>query len=80
MILPEIVKAACIGDEFPKRLLELVHDVWKEKSGPNDQCDAILIPIPNKGDLSHETIGDEFHYWMLLERLWPGSFKRGSRN
>ena len=34
--LPEIVKVACIGDEFLKRLLELVHDMWKEKSVPSD--------------------------------------------
>ena len=52
-ILPEMVKVACIGDEFPKRLLELVHDVWKEKNFPNNWCDAILIPIPKKGDLSY---------------------------
>lgn len=35
-VLPEMVKIACIGDEFPKRLLELVHDVWKEKSVPTE--------------------------------------------
>ena len=52
-VLPELVKVACIGDEFPKRLLELVHDVWKEKSVPTEWRDAILIPIPKKGDLSH---------------------------
>ena len=51
-VLPELVKVACI-DEFPKRLLELVHDVWKEKSVPAEWRDAILIPIPKKGDLSH---------------------------
>ena len=27
--------------------------MWKEKSVPNDWRDAILIPIPKKGDLSH---------------------------
>jgi hypothetical protein len=52
-ILPEIVKAACIGDVFLRRLLELVHDVWKEKSVPSDWRGAIVIPIPKKGDLSH---------------------------
>ena len=30
-IFPEMVKVACIGDEFVKRLLELVLDVWKKK-------------------------------------------------
>ena len=52
-ILPEMVKVACIGDEFVKRLVELVHDVWKEKNVPSNWSDANLIPIPKKGDLSH---------------------------
>ena len=36
-----------------KRMLELVHDVWNEKSVLECWSDAILIPIPKKGDLSH---------------------------
>ena len=52
-ILPEMVKAACIRYEFSKRLLELVHDVWEKRSVPDDWRDAVLIPIPKKGDLSH---------------------------
>ena len=52
-ILPEMFKAACIGYEFSKRLLELVHDVWEKRSVPDDWHDAILVPIPKKGDLSH---------------------------
>ena len=34
-------------------MLELVHDVWNEKSVLECWSDAILIPIPKKGDLSH---------------------------
>ena len=30
-----------------------MHDVWKDKCVSNDWRDAILIPIPKKGDLSH---------------------------
>ena len=52
-ILPEMVKAACIGYTFSKTLLELVHDVWEKRSVPDDWRDAMLIPIPKKGDLSH---------------------------
>ena len=52
-VLPEMVKVAYIGDEFPKKFLELVHDMWKEKNVPTEWRDAILIPIPKKGDLSH---------------------------
>ena len=52
-ILPEMLKAASHGDEFMSRLLDLVHDVWKLGSVPGDWRDAILIPIPKKGDLSN---------------------------
>ena len=52
-ILPEMLKAASYGDGFMSRLLELVHDVWKAGSVPSDWRDAILIPIPKKGDLTN---------------------------
>ena len=29
----------------------MMKDVWKEHSVPSDWCDAILVPIPKKGDL-----------------------------
>ena len=51
-ILPEVVKAACCEEIFMSKLLELVHDVWRECSVPGDWRDAILVPIPKKGDLS----------------------------
>ena len=51
-ILPEMLKAACCTAEFMKRLLELFSDVWRECKVPADWCDAVLVPIPKKGDLS----------------------------
>ena len=51
-ILPEMVKAACCEEIFMSKLLELVHDVWRECSVPGDWRDAILVPVPKKGDLS----------------------------
>ena len=45
-------KAACCEEIFMLKLLELVHDVWRECSVPGDWRDAILLPIPKKGDLS----------------------------
>ena len=48
-----MVKAACSEDEFLSRFVELVHDVWRECSVPRDWCDAVLVPIPKKGDLSN---------------------------
>ena len=51
-ILPEMVKATFCEDELMIRLVELVHHVWKECCAPCDWCDAILVPISKKGDLS----------------------------
>ncbi len=48
-IIPEMLKAACESSEFFELLTELVEDVWKVSA---DWCDAVLIPIPKKGDLS----------------------------
>ena len=51
-ILPEMLKAACEGKEVLELLLELAKDVWRERKVPSDWCDAVLVPIPKKGDLS----------------------------
>ena len=49
-ILPEMVRAACCEEEFLEMLLELIHQAWKEGRVPKDWVDAVLIPIPKKGD------------------------------
>ena len=41
----------CCDDEFLKQLLSLLHLVCREGSVPSDWVDAVLIPIPKKGDL-----------------------------
>ena len=51
-ILPEMVKAGCSDVEFRNLLLDLVHTAWQEQKVPKEQADAMLIPIPKKGDLS----------------------------
>ena len=51
-ILPEMVKAGCCREEFRSFLLDLVHAVWEQRQVPRDWSDAILIPIPKRGDLS----------------------------
>ena len=50
-ILPEMVKAACGNADFFNHLLELATIVWNEQQVPQDWVDAVLIPIPKKGDL-----------------------------
>ena len=51
-ILPEMVKAGCCREEFRSFLLDLVHAVWEQRQVPRDWSEAILIPIPKRGDLS----------------------------
>jgi len=50
--------------EFLSRLLELIHDVWREGSVSSDGCDAVSIPIPKKDDL---TSCDNWHGICLLD-------------
>ena len=52
-ILPEMVKACCGDAEFLNLLLDLVHTAWQEQKVPKEWTDAVLIPIPKKGDLSN---------------------------
>ena len=51
-ILPEMIKAACCKEDFLAMLLDLIHTVWEERRVPRDWSNAILIPIPKKGDRS----------------------------
>ena len=52
-ILPEMVKVAWHDDEFADVLMELVHDVWRQQRVSKDWVDAVLIPIPKKGNLTN---------------------------
>ena len=47
-----LLRAACCEPDFMSSFLELVHDVWRTGEVPRDWCDAILVPIPKKGNLS----------------------------
>ena len=49
-ILPEIVKVCC--DELLVHLVQLFGSVWESKVVPQDWWDALLVPVPKKGDLS----------------------------
>ena len=52
-ILPEMVKAVCYEEAFMSSLLKLTEDVWRRGEVRSDWCDAVLIPLFKKGDLSH---------------------------
>ena len=63
-ILPEMVKAACEEESFQTLLLDLVHTVWEERKVPQEWADAIIIPIPKKGNLN---LCDNWRGIALLE-------------
>ncbi len=46
-------------------LMERIHGVWRKGSVPSDWRDAILVPIPKKGDLSCcDNWGGIYHCWI----------------
>ena len=63
-ILPEMVKN--LGSNQLDYILDLFHSVWKEESVPKEWRDAILVPIPKKGDLS---ICDNWQGISLLDTV-----------
>ena len=48
---PEMVKAVCQDPNFLDLLLDFVHTAWGEKRVPKDWADAVIVPIPKKGNL-----------------------------
>ncbi len=47
-----MVKAVCHEEVFMSSLMSLCGDIWRKSEVPRDWCDAVLIPLPKKGDLS----------------------------
>ena len=50
-ILPEMLKAGGRVKEFTTMIADLVHRIWEERRVPMEWVDAILIPVPKKGNL-----------------------------
>ena len=63
-ILPEMIRGASYDDDFLNSLLELVQLVWREGKVPQDWIDAVLVPIPKKGELK---ICDNWREILLLD-------------
>ena len=49
-VLPEMIK--CCGANLLDHLVELFQCVWREGYVPQEWKDALILPIPKKGDLS----------------------------
>jgi len=49
-ILPDMLK--CCGAKILEHLAELLSQVWREGRVSQDWRDAVILPIPKKGDLS----------------------------
>ena len=49
-ILPEMVKSC--GGQLMDYMLDLFQTVWSEQHVPKEWRDALLVPIPKKGDLT----------------------------
>ena len=50
-ILPEMLKAGKKSKDFVGMITDLVDAVWEERCVPREWADAILVPIPKKGNL-----------------------------
>ena len=50
-ILPEMLKVGAKSEDFVCMLTDLLSAVWEERRVPQEWVDAILIPIPKKGNL-----------------------------
>ena len=51
-ILAEMIRAGCGSEEFRLHLVDLIKAAWRDQKVPNDWRDAIIVPIPKKGDLT----------------------------
>ena len=50
-ILPEMLKIICDENKALEMLSALIHQVWKEYRDSSFWYNAVLIPIPKKGNL-----------------------------
>ena len=50
-ILPDMLKVGRGNEDFREMIVDLVKAVWEERQVPQEWVDAILIPIPKKGNL-----------------------------
>ena len=61
-LTPELVKLVCTV--FDNYVLDLFQSVWEAKKVPKEWIDAVLVPIPKKGDLS---VCDNWRGMSLLD-------------
>lgn len=74
-ILPEMLKVWCRNNDFRGLIVDPVKIVWEDGIVPKEWVDAIIIPIPNKGNSTVVTTGMVLHCWKSWEKMWLGSFR-----
>jgi len=50
-ILREMMKEIFSDDEIMDMIVTVTHHMWEECKVPADWCNAVLIPVPKKGNL-----------------------------
>ena len=48
-----MLKVGSDNVEFASLIVNLLQSIWKERKVPKELIDAILVPIPKKGDLKN---------------------------
>ena len=76
-ILPEMVKGC--GGEMMDHIIDLFATVWREEEVPQDWRDALLVPIPKKGDLTQCDNWRGSACWIVWGRCLRRSYRRGFR-
>ena len=65
-------ETTCRNPEFEELVLNLLHEVWKEKRDPKEWADKTSVPIPKRMTSLHAIIGKGSLFWTWWERLQQG--------
>ena len=68
-VLPEMLK--CCGANPLQHLVQLFHQVWRDGCVPKEWKDALIVPIPKKGDLIVCDNWTGMSLWTMVESCLP---------
>ena len=76
-ILPELLLYG--GVELHDRLLQVMQDVWEQGAAVEDWKDAVIVPIPKKGNLKECDNWRGINLLDVVGKLLRVSYRRGYR-